>query len=58
MFDCSTLSPEAAVAKINPTPFATKERFLERRSLRIDSRNNSGEFNKEFWEEHFLNNSW
>jgi hypothetical protein len=57
MGDCSTFSPEAAVAKINPTAFLMKERFLERRSLRNDSRYNSGEFNKEFWEERFLHNS-
>jgi hypothetical protein len=116
MGDCSTFSPEAAVAKINPTAIfestfplqilkqfpnlvilhtylpmkmeqrecsetsaykiqtpgnypeeslqqtpstlVMNERFLERRSLRICSRYNSGEFNKEFWEERYLHNSW
>jgi len=57
MGECSTFSPEAAVAKINPTTFVMKEWFPERRSLRIDSRFNSGEFNREYWEERFLHNS-
>ena len=58
MGDYSTFSPEAALAKVNPTTLVMIERFLERRSLRIDSRYNSGEFNNEFWEEGFLHNSW